>query len=561
MSAANPILPEWHTHVSNVAADIVSNYDVDGIHLDYVRWLGDTSWASLPHDSQSHQLFTDATGLSATSGNANAYRQFIRDQITSLVTQVGSTVDSIDPAADFSAAVWRDPDVGSSQVLQEYRTWMEQDLVDTIIPMIYLSPSNNQLFEPNLSNIMSTSTNARVVPGLGIYLHDDPAFSVSQLQTLNNYGTDGAAFFGYNSFFGAGQLGTDRINAITAYYDSLNNGGGDDRLVSITDFNVDEGYFSSSATFSGSNSGINSASADRITSDAFEGVGSQQISIDGSDGGWFLRHVSGIGSSAQIAAPSGNLAIDSTGHVGFWLKTTDDGISVQIAVDDPGTADRGVVKSVIADGEWHLYEWNLEDNSQWDGWVTGDGAITGATVTLDSIQFFGAGDATILLDAVGQNPNGSLWNVYVNGDFDDNGVFDCGDVDALVAEITGGSTDMQFDLNADGVVDTGDLTQWLADAGAANLDSEASYLVGDANLDGVVDISDFNAWNNNKFTSAPGYCGGDFNADGVADASDFNVWNSNKFRSAGEIATVPEPNACLVLIGWFGFLILRRRSR
>ena len=36
---ANPILPEWHTHVTNVVGDIVSQYDVDGVHMDYIRWL------------------------------------------------------------------------------------------------------------------------------------------------------------------------------------------------------------------------------------------------------------------------------------------------------------------------------------------------------------------------------------------------------------------------------------------------------------------------------------------------------------------------------------------
>ena len=119
-----------------------------------------------------------------------------------------------------------------------------------------------------------------------------------------------------------------------------------------------------------------------------------------------------------------------------------------------------------------------------------------------------------------------------SGDFDGNGAFECTDVDALVAEIAAGTNGVLYDLDIDGLVTTSDLTIWLAQAGAANLDSGNPYLVGDANLDGVVDTSDFNAWNSNKFTPTAAWCSGDFNAEGSVDISDFNLWNSNKFTAA-----------------------------
>src|SRR5690606_5623278 len=37
-ATANPILPEVHTHINNVVRDIATNYAVDGVHLDYIRW-------------------------------------------------------------------------------------------------------------------------------------------------------------------------------------------------------------------------------------------------------------------------------------------------------------------------------------------------------------------------------------------------------------------------------------------------------------------------------------------------------------------------------------------
>ncbi len=118
----------------------------------------------------------------------------------------------------------------------------------------------------------------------------------------------------------------------------------------------------------------------------------------------------------------------------------------------------------------------------------------------------------------------------VDGDFDNDGSFDCDDIDALVAVIAGSTDDPQFDLTGDGQVDTADLDAWLA-AGAAANGFASSYLYGDANLDGSVDVSDFNIWNTNKFTNTAAWCSGDFNADGFVDVTDFNLWNLNKFQS------------------------------
>jgi hypothetical protein len=138
------------------------------------------------------------------------------------------------------------------------------------------------------------------------------------------------------------------------------------------------------------------------------------------------------------------------------------------------------------------------------------------------------------------------------GDFNNDGAYACHDVDALVADIAGGTNTAAFDLDADGLVRQSDLTEWLRLAGGENLASGAAYLAGDANLDGTVDGSDFLIWNNSKFTNSTAWCSGDFNADGTVDGADFLIWNINKFQSATPPA-VPEPNALSLL--WLGVAI------
>jgi V8-like Glu-specific endopeptidase len=120
----------------------------------------------------------------------------------------------------------------------------------------------------------------------------------------------------------------------------------------------------------------------------------------------------------------------------------------------------------------------------------------------------------------------------IDGDFNDDGLYDCADVDDLVTQIVGGGNPAAYDLSGDLVVDTTDLDLWLAEAGAANLASGNPYRPGDANLDGNVDGSDFGIWNANKFTARSAWCSGDFTVDGNVDGSDFGIWNANKFTSS-----------------------------
>jgi GH25 family lysozyme M1 (1,4-beta-N-acetylmuramidase) len=229
----------------------------------------------------------------------------------------------------------------------------------------------------------------------------------------------------------------------------------------IEDFEAGEGFFQWSTSFSGSNQGILTGSdASRVTTEAHVGDASQAINIVGDPGGWFYRHVSG--NASPPANPATNLPFSAQGYVGFWLRTDDPGVTVYLALDDPSPAiDRGIGKEVIADGRWHLYEWNLDDESQWAAWAGGaNGTIDGPTVTIDSIQFAGAGDALFFLDGVAHNPNGSL--LAELGDFD-----------------------------YDGDVDDVDFSIWQGSYGTA---IGASFDQGDANGDGVVDGRDFLAW-------------------------------------------------------------------
>lgn len=172
-----------------------------------------------------------------------------------------------------------------------------------------------------------------------------------------------------------------------------------------------ESTFGRSPTVSGSTSAsLAGSTAERSSDFAFSGGHSQKLDIDfdesSGDDEWLLRHLSSAGGpfdvvGSGLASGSENLLFEAVGSVGFWMLTETEGLEVSVALDDPGTSDRGKRFEVIADGDWHKYEWFIEEESFWEPWLAGsNGEIDGLQVSLDSIQLFGSTDATVYLDSI-----------------------------------------------------------------------------------------------------------------------------------------------------------------
>lgn len=240
----NHVLPEVQDHLNNVVNDLATNYDVDGIHLDYIRWLGPSDsgdgfrpdWDYLPHDDYSHQLYEDATGGDGSAGASFSqrqdYREWVKSRITDLVTRVGGTIDAAEISEgreiELSAAVWNNPTTAENQYLQDYRTWLQQDLLDVAIPMVYLSESNRNLMSGFLDDIFSTPTNTEVSIGLGTYLHtNDPGRggveeTLAQLQQVYDDGrADNLTFFSYGSLLDGSTLSNQRRQAVIDWYEEI----------------------------------------------------------------------------------------------------------------------------------------------------------------------------------------------------------------------------------------------------------------------------------------------------------------------------------------------------
>lgn len=142
----DPGHPEVQKHTFNVAMDIISRYDVDGLNFDYVRYAGNY-WG---YNQVTVNRFNARFGRTGEpSRSDSAWLQFRRDQVTSLVRKVYLSAITLKPQVKISADTicfapgvttdtgWTNSAAAYTTVLQDWRAWMEEGILDLNIPMMY----------------------------------------------------------------------------------------------------------------------------------------------------------------------------------------------------------------------------------------------------------------------------------------------------------------------------------------------------------------------------------------------------------------------------------------
>jgi uncharacterized lipoprotein YddW (UPF0748 family) len=180
---ANPTDPAVQAHIAAVCRDLVGRYQIDGLHLDYVRFVGDSLPKDkiYPADPASVTRFYAATGRRtlATTEDLGAHTAWVRDQITALVERISREARSIRPGIELSAAVWRDPNAGRDVQLQDAANWLKRGTVDRVIPMIYTD--NNDDFTRDLKAWTDAAGKKPVTAGIGAYKHQ-PTQTLEQIR-------------------------------------------------------------------------------------------------------------------------------------------------------------------------------------------------------------------------------------------------------------------------------------------------------------------------------------------------------------------------------------------
>ncbi len=145
--AFDPAHPEVQRHTFNVAMDLITRYDLDGLNWDYIRYNGPT-WGYHPVAVARFNARSGRTGIPPKDDEA--WKQFRRDEVTALVRKVYLHAIALKPHLKLSAdtITWAPgPQSGAdwyasgawTEVLQDWRGWMEEGILDLNVPMAYFN--------------------------------------------------------------------------------------------------------------------------------------------------------------------------------------------------------------------------------------------------------------------------------------------------------------------------------------------------------------------------------------------------------------------------------------
>lgn len=211
---ASPASPAVRAQVKSVAADLVTRYDVDGIHLDRVRYAGRNTSC----DPVSEAMY----GAPCFTPGGTPYEDWQRQQVSTLVREIYEEV--IVPARRgvwLSAAVWPTYQDkwgwGYSQGYRDYyqdsHGWAKGGYIDALMPMIYsyTQPADKNPFPLERWRILAADHQANrgqryVIPGIGAIGPGLLSFDdiVQRINAARELGTAGHALYSYSALLANG---------------------------------------------------------------------------------------------------------------------------------------------------------------------------------------------------------------------------------------------------------------------------------------------------------------------------------------------------------------------
>ena len=191
----DPGLPGSEKYLTELCREIVSNYDIDGIHFDYIRY------------PEHAETFADAATYKKY-GKGKDKRAWRRDNITRIVRQSYEAIKELKPWVRVSCApVGKFNDMSRysakgwsayGTVYQDAQGWLREGIMDMLLPMMYFQGDH---FYPFAVDWQENCYGRPVAPGLGIYFLSpkekdwDWGIIQRELCYIRQMGLSGQAYF------------------------------------------------------------------------------------------------------------------------------------------------------------------------------------------------------------------------------------------------------------------------------------------------------------------------------------------------------------------------------
>jgi uncharacterized lipoprotein YddW (UPF0748 family) len=199
-----PANAQVRDHICGVIDEILSQYDFDGVHLDYFRFPSRRFSNDVYMRSKfMREYCVDPTSFAqpgfeqrfSTWGGTDLERrlqELVRSDLTDFVHTLSSRIKKLRPHVEISVAVKADYEAASTDFYQDWSTWVNEDIVDFVCLMAY-SRNIESILNKTLKKVNDPR---KVAVGLGIYRlsTEQIAIQVKQVAALP---FSGVVFFSY----------------------------------------------------------------------------------------------------------------------------------------------------------------------------------------------------------------------------------------------------------------------------------------------------------------------------------------------------------------------------
>ncbi|HOX56131.1 MAG TPA: family 10 glycosylhydrolase [Candidatus Paceibacterota bacterium] len=209
--AFDPGHPLVLQYTVGVAMDLVNNFDIDGIHYDYVRFTA----SDQGYNPTSIARYNARYGLTGQPSPSNEqFKQWRRDQVSAVVRQVYARIQKTKPWVKQSGSfvTWNPSPVDSTReafmdtrpyydVYCDWDSWVEEGIVDMAVPMTYYRQHelpNDYLRWINFEK--DRTGNRHMIIGPGIYMNylTNAILHLQMTRTASPAGNYAHGFSGYS---------------------------------------------------------------------------------------------------------------------------------------------------------------------------------------------------------------------------------------------------------------------------------------------------------------------------------------------------------------------------
>ena len=200
----DPSIPNARAYLHDVFDEIVTNYDVDGLHLDYIRYpISLPVDVSFSYSDHARAAFEEEAGVDPAELEPEDeawedWNQWRQDQVTSFVSERHDQFTEHDPSQVLSAAVFPDRFDSEENKLQHWADWSQDGVIDTLAGMSF-GGSPSQSAADTTTLLDATSDGTLVVTGTYAPFSSLPTDTMlEQVDAVREAGAHGVALFAYN---------------------------------------------------------------------------------------------------------------------------------------------------------------------------------------------------------------------------------------------------------------------------------------------------------------------------------------------------------------------------